>query len=98
MKTNDTRYHIIQQTSLLGPLFTKNAYNFLDLFRRGNGLSKDQGHNSAGLIARALKEKGQNERNEIQMQQLLTDQLRTNPCPEKQRIISLQLFFNFFKF
>jgi carboxymethylenebutenolidase len=72
----DTRYDVIQQTSVLGPLFAKNGYLFLGLFRRGVGISKDQGKNSADLIANAFKEKGQEERNKVQMRQLQTDDLQ----------------------
>jgi dienelactone hydrolase len=63
-ETNDLRYDAVQQTSVLGPLFAKNGYVFLGLFRQGTGLSKDQGKNSADLMIKALKEKGQQERNQ----------------------------------
>ena len=72
----NTQYDAVKQTSLLGPLFAKNGYIFLGLFRRGTGLSKDQGENCADLMADALEEKGQEERNKVQIQQLQTDQLR----------------------
>lgn len=73
---NDTRYDVIQQTSVLGPLFAKQGYLFLVLFRRGIGISKDQGENSADLMANAFKEKGQEERNKVQMRLLDTDDLQ----------------------
>ena len=66
----------MQQTSLLGPLFAKNGYTFLVLFRRGVGLSKGQGTNSADLMTNAFKEKGPEGRNEMQVLQLETDQLQ----------------------
>lgn len=66
----------VQQTSLIGPVFAKNGYIFLDLFQRGVGLSKEQGVNSADLMSKAMKEKGQQERNKVQLQQLETDQLK----------------------
>ena len=71
-ETKDTRYNAIEQTSVLGPLFAKNGYLFFGLFHRGVGLSKDQGENSADLMAKALDEKGQEERNKVQLQQLQT--------------------------
>ena len=74
-ETNDLRYDAVQQTSVLGPLFAKNGYVLLGLFRQGTGLSKDQGKNSADVMSKALKEKGQQERNRIQMQQLETNDL-----------------------
>jgi dienelactone hydrolase len=60
---------------VVGPVFAKRGYIFLYLFRRGVGLSKEQGSNSANLIDNAFKEKGQDERNKVQLQQLETDQL-----------------------
>jgi hypothetical protein len=57
---------------VLEPLFAKNGYLFLGLFQRGVGLSKDQGENTANLMARALEEKGQEERNKVQLQQMQT--------------------------
>ena len=75
-ETNDTRYDVVQQTTVLGHLFTKNGYLFLGLFRRGTGISKGQGENSADLMANAFKEKGQDERNKVQLRQLQTDDLR----------------------
>jgi dienelactone hydrolase len=60
---------------VVGPVFAKRGYIFLYLFRRGVGLSKGQGLNSADLMDNAFKEKGQDERNKVQLQQLETDQL-----------------------
>jgi len=75
-ETTETKYNIIEQVSTLGSLYAKNGYTFLGLFRRGNGLSKDQGVNTGDLMATALKEKGQEERNRIQIQQLQDGDLR----------------------
>jgi len=61
---------------VLGPVFAKHGYIFLFLFRRGVGLSQGQGVNSSDLIDKAFKEKGQDERNKVQLQQLETDQLQ----------------------
>jgi len=72
-ETSGLRYDAVKQTSVLGPLFAKNNYVFLALFRRGTALSKDQGENSADLMNKALKERGQEGRNRVQMQQLLTN-------------------------
>ena len=74
-ETNDTRIDVVQQTSVLGELCVKNGYVFLGLFRSGNGLSKDQGENCADLTAVAVKEKGQEERNKLQLRHLQNDQL-----------------------
>ena len=41
----------------LGPVFARHGYAFLWLFRRGAGLSSDQGTDSGTLMARALAEK-----------------------------------------
>jgi len=75
-ETNDLRYDVVQQTSVLGPLFAKNGYIFLGLFRQGTGLSKTHGENSADLMSKAIKEKGQEERNRVQMLQLQTNDLQ----------------------
>ncbi|MDP4261958.1 MAG: alpha/beta fold hydrolase [Bacteroidota bacterium] len=66
----------LQQTHLLGPVFARKGYLFLMLFRRGVGLSQGQGENSSELMYRAFKEKGQEGRNKVQLQQLETDQLQ----------------------
>lgn len=54
----------------LGPTFAQRGYVFLYLFRRGAGLSADQGTNSEELMNRALVERGQVGRNEMQLQLL----------------------------
>jgi len=73
---SDTIISAEQQTSSLGPVFAGKGYLFLDLFRRGVGLSKGQGRNSADLMNNAMREKGLEERNKVQLQQLETDQLQ----------------------
>jgi len=75
-ETSDSKYDPVQQTSVLGPLFAKNGYIFLGLFRQGTGLSKGQGKNSADLMSKALKENGQQARNEVQMRQLRSNDLQ----------------------
>jgi len=72
----DTIHNPEHDASLLGPVFSRNGYIFLVPFRRGVGLSKDQGENSADLMNKAFKEKGQEGRNKVQLQQLETNQLQ----------------------
>ena len=74
-ETGDTRYDAVEDISSIGPLFAKHGYIFLGLLRRGVGLSRGQGENSADLMAKAFEENGQEGRNRIQLQQLETDQL-----------------------
>src|SRR5215467_13849173 len=57
-----------KQPAILGPVFARHGYAFLYLFRRGAGLSSDQGTDSGTSMARALAEKGQEGRNEVQLQ------------------------------
>ncbi len=73
---SDTVHDPLQQVSLLGPVFATKGYIFLGLFRRGVSLSQGQGINSSILMDNALKERGQEGRNAIQLQQLETDQLQ----------------------
>lgn len=75
-ETDDPRYDVVRQISVLGPLFARNGYIFLGFFRQGTGLSKGQGENSADLMKKALKEKGQQERNRVQMQLLQTKDMQ----------------------
>jgi dienelactone hydrolase len=73
---SDTIGNPEHDASLLGPVFAGKGYIFLVPFRRGVGLSKGQGWNSAVLMNNAFKEKGQEERNKVQLQQIETDQLQ----------------------
>jgi dienelactone hydrolase len=75
-ESNDLRYDAIQQISVLGPLFAKNGYIFFGFFREGTGLSEGQGESSADLMSKAFKEKGQQERDKIQVQRLQTNDLQ----------------------
>jgi len=75
-ESDDTRYDAVEQVLTLGPLFAKKGYIFLGVFRRGTGLSKGQGENVADLMKVALREKGQDARNKMQLQQLETDQMQ----------------------
>ena len=72
----DTIYNPDQQISLLGPVFADHGFNYLGLFRRGVGLSSGQGVNSTELMDSGFRKGGQEGRNEVQLQQLLTDQLQ----------------------
>jgi hypothetical protein len=72
--TDDMTHEPIIEASTLGPLFAGRGYIYLALFRRGVGLSKDQGLNSADLMENAFKQNGQDGRNEVQLQQLETAQ------------------------
>jgi carboxymethylenebutenolidase len=54
----------------LGPVFARHGYVFLYLFRRGVGLSSDQGANAVELMESESAAHGQRARNAIQMQLL----------------------------
>ena len=56
-----------RRPEILGPVFARHGYVFLYLFRRGAGLSANQGTNSAALMNRAEAEKGQAGRNDVQL-------------------------------
>ena len=62
-----------QKPAALGPVFAKHGYIFLYLYRRGAGLSADDGSNSGALMAKALAENGQEGRNELQLKLLETE-------------------------
>ncbi len=55
---------------ILGPVFARHGYEFLYLFRRGVGLSADQGANDVDLMDRAFAAGGQGARNALQLQLL----------------------------
>jgi carboxymethylenebutenolidase len=74
--SSDTAYDPVKDASSLGPLFAGRGYIYLALFRRGMGLSKGQGINSADLMETAFNKNGQEGRNTVQLQQLETDQLQ----------------------
>jgi dienelactone hydrolase len=92
----DTTHDPIRDVSVLGSLFSSRGYIFLALFRRGTGLSKGQGLNAADMMENAFKQSGQKGRNEVQLQQLETDQMldmisginffRTSPDADKNRM------------
>jgi len=59
----------------LGPVFPRHGYVFLFLFARGAGLSAQEGANSFDVMSRALEERGQEARNQVQLRRLETDDL-----------------------
>jgi dienelactone hydrolase len=58
----------LNKPAILGAAFARHGYTFLYLFRRGAGLSADQGTHSAALMAQALAQDGRDARNELQLQ------------------------------
>lgn len=63
------------QAAAVGPVFSAHGYVFLFLFRRGSGLSADQGTSAADLMDRELAAHGQEARNELQLRLLEGDDL-----------------------
>src|SRR5262249_3318825 len=59
-----------RQAETIGPVFARHGYAFLYLFRRGVGLSADQGVSSIDLMNAELAAHGQDARNAIQLQLL----------------------------
>jgi carboxymethylenebutenolidase len=59
-----------QNAEKLGPLFARHGYVFLYLFRRGVGLSADQGANAVDLMNSESAAHGQEARNALQLQLL----------------------------
>ena len=59
-----------KNAELLGPLFARHGYVFLYLFRRGVGLSADQGANAIDLMDRESAAHGLEARNTLQLQLL----------------------------
>ena len=74
--SDNTSHDPIKDASVLGPLFAGRGYIYFVLFRRGVGLSKDEGMNGEDLMVSAFKKNGQKARNEVQLQQLETAQLQ----------------------
>jgi carboxymethylenebutenolidase len=59
-----------QNAEKLGPVFARHGYVFLYLFRRGVGLSRDQGANAIDLMTSEAAAHGQEARNALQLQLL----------------------------
>ena len=60
---------------ILGPLFARHGYVFLVPFRRGQGLSADQGISSTDSLLRERATRGADAENRLQVRLLETDQL-----------------------
>jgi dienelactone hydrolase len=73
--SGSTVARLLAQAAAVGPLFAGHGYVFLFPFRRGSGLSADQGTSAADLMGRDLVADGQEARNRVQLQLLETDQL-----------------------
>ncbi len=58
------------QGDVLGPVFARHGYEFLFLFRRGVGLSADQGQNAVDLMNAETGKRGLEGRNKLQLQLL----------------------------
>jgi uncharacterized protein (TIGR02246 family) len=63
------------EAEILGPLFARHGYVFLHPFRRGQGLSADQGPDSDALLLREGAAHGADARDRLQVRLLETDQL-----------------------
>jgi carboxymethylenebutenolidase len=59
-----------RQADTLGPVFARHGYVFLYLFRRGVGLSADQGRNAVELMNREFVAHGEEARNALQVRLL----------------------------
>src|SRR5260370_32885671 len=59
-----------RQADILGPVFARHGYVFLYLFRRGVGLSADQGRNAVELMNSEFAAHGQEARNALQVRLL----------------------------
>ena len=64
-----------QQADILGPVFARHGYVFLFLFRRGVGLSADQGTNAVDMMNSEFSAHGQEARNKLQLQLLETREM-----------------------
>ncbi len=63
------------QAAAVGPVFAKHGYVLLFVYRRGSGLSADQGTSAVDLMDRELAAHGWQARNKLQLELLQTDQL-----------------------
>jgi dienelactone hydrolase len=66
---------ITAAAKILGPVFVKHGYTFFYLFRRGEGLSADQGPFIGDLLERERTAKGEESRAHLQVVLLTTDHL-----------------------
>jgi dipeptidyl aminopeptidase/acylaminoacyl peptidase len=68
-------FMITEAAEKLGPIFLKHGYAFLYLFRRGQGLSADQGDFMQKLLQREKMANGEEARKSLQFRLLTTDHL-----------------------
>ena len=66
---------ITAAAQVLGPVFVKHGYTFLYLFRRGEGLSADQGQFIGDLLQREESARGEEARKHLQFVLMTTDHL-----------------------
>ena len=64
-----------RNAEILGPVFARQGYVFLYLFRRGVGLSADQGANAVDLMNSESATHGQKARDALQLQLLETREM-----------------------
>ena len=64
-----------EKAQALGPVFAKHGYVFLYLFRRGYGLSADQGEFMRDILDREAKAHGEEARKRLQLRLVTTDHL-----------------------
>ena len=62
-----------EEAQILGSVFVKDGYAFLYLFRRGEGLSADQGSFIGDLLQREEAAKGEESRKHLQFVLMTTD-------------------------
>jgi len=68
-------FGLTETAERLGPIFVKHGYAFLYLFRRGQGLSADQGDFMQELLRREKMANGEEARKNLQFRLLNTDHL-----------------------
>src|SRR6202047_2318440 len=66
---------VTEAARILGPVFVKHGYVFLYLFRRGEGLSADQGPFIGDLLDREATAHGEDARTHLQFVLLTTEHL-----------------------
>jgi len=64
-----------QQANILGPVFARHGYVFLYLFRRGVGLSANQGINAVDAMNSEFAAHGQDARNTLQLRLLENEEM-----------------------
>jgi carboxymethylenebutenolidase len=79
-RSNDPQQHtqkltITEAAQILGPVFVKHGYVFLYLFRRGEGLSADQGEFIGDILQREETARGEQARKHLQFVLMTTDHL-----------------------